>query len=549
MAQVRTIQRPGRWDIPFGGGLTDAELQAVLSVPAFARMTEQRFPPHLPLEDLLRNDARILRREAGDVIYRQGEYGTSAYFVLAGSLTQFRDLPGDWLGRQTRSARHPIRNLMDLLRLPSHRESRPVSDYEVLRAQSKSVDEDWVPRVANFQQVLTHHSRAQIPDHSFVGDLEAMNRTPREHTLVVGEARTNLLEIRWQGWRDLLQLVPSLRTWFDERYRGHLPEVFRTLPQFANLTNKSMHRLVEATEALTFGDYDWSIPFKQKDVAEPVVVQQGDHAEHVYLIRAGFARVARDGQTVQVLGAGQLFGMDTFRNADVAFDASLTALGYAHVLQIPRHVLRQLPIEDSDAVAGSSLRINGEAQRAKAEPAPPSLKDGLLDFLTDRRFTNGTATMVIDLDRCTRCDDCVRACSKTHGNNPRFLRHGPVHERLMIANACLHCQDPVCLRGCPTGAINRETLGGQVVINDKTCIGCAACANACPYDAIRMVEISDDKGRPVVALDGAPVLQATKCDLCVDQRGGPACATACPHDALKRVDMRDLAKESTWLNR
>jgi ferredoxin len=49
----------------------------------------------------------------------------------------------------------------------------------------------------------------------------------------------------------------------------------------------------------------------------------------------------------------------------------------------------------------------------------------ILEFLTENRFFNGTATMVIDLDRCTRCDDCVRACASTHDNNPRFLRHGP----------------------------------------------------------------------------------------------------------------------------
>ena len=48
----------------------------------------------------------------------------------------------------------------------------------------------------------------------------------------------------------------------------------------------------------------------------------------------------------------------------------------------------------------------------------------MLEFLVDNRTINGTASMLIDLDRCTRCDDCVRACASTHNNNPRFIRHG-----------------------------------------------------------------------------------------------------------------------------
>ena len=48
---------------------------------------------------------------------------------------------------------------------------------------------------------------------------------------------------------------------------------------------------------------------------------------------------------------------------------------------------------------------------------------------------------------------------------------------------------------------------------------------------------------------GAPVMKATKCDLCIDQPGGPACQRACPHDALERVDMRDLPNLLDWLHR
>ena len=52
-----------------------------------------------------------------------------------------------------------------------------------------------------------------------------------------------------------------------------------------------------------------------------------------------------------------------------------------------------------------------------------------------------------------------------------------------------------------------------------------------------MVEIQDQDGLSILdPKTQQPILKATKCDLCIDQLGGPACVNACPHDALKRVD-------------
>jgi len=131
----------------------------------------------------------------------------------------------------------------------------------------------------------------------------------------------------------------------------------------------------------------------------------------------------------------------------------------------------------------------------------------------------------------------------------RFLRHGPQYGHYMVANACMHCTDPVCMIGCPTGAIGRDETAGMVIINDLTCVGCSTCANACPYSNIRMVEIRDDKGAFILDQNNAPVAKATKCDLCIDQPTGPSCEQACPHDALKRVDMRDKKEFGAWLHR
>ena len=117
----------------------------------------------------------------------------------------------------------------------------------------------------------------------------------------------------------------------------------------------------------------------------------------------------------------------------------------------------------------------------------------------------------------------------------------------MFTNACMHCLDPVCMIGCPTGAIGRDPQSGNVTINDMTCIGCATCANSCPYENIRMVEINDTKGRKILDQEtNQPIVKATKCDFCIDQLGGPACQRACPHDALIRLDLTEPTEATNW---
>ena len=235
---------------------------------------------------------------------------------------------------------------------------------------------------------------------------------------------------------------------------------------------------------------------------------------------------------------------------------TLRAIGYTHALIVPTRIMEQivlptLPRSEWPPLISAATDEPGTDTPDESAQTEARERVGadVLEFLTENRFFNGTAAMAIDLDRCTRCDDCVRACASTHDNNPRFLRHGPSSGRLMIANACMHCADPVCMIGCPTGAIHRESFAGQVVINPVTCIGCKACYNNCPYDAIRMVEIRDQDGEFLLDQELKPITKATKCDLCVENHGGPACERACPHGALKRVNLNDLQALTKWMKR
>src|SRR3954465_763894 len=69
---VASIQRPQRWDVPFGEKMTDGDVAWLLARDPFRRMDPARFPASTPLEGVLRNDCRIVRHQPGDLIIREG---------------------------------------------------------------------------------------------------------------------------------------------------------------------------------------------------------------------------------------------------------------------------------------------------------------------------------------------------------------------------------------------------------------------------------------------------------------------------------------------
>ena len=132
-------------------------------------------------------------------------------------------------------------------------------------------------------------------------------------------------------------------------------------------------------------------------------------------------------------------------------------------------------------------------------------------------------------DNCISCHACESACSEKNDLPPHlayravgYVEGGsyPNYTRLNISMACNHCDDPVCLKGCPTRAYTKFAEYGAVLQDPDICFGCGYCTWVCPYNA---PQLDMTKGH------------VHKCNMCVDRLEvglKPACVSACLGDAL-----------------
>ncbi len=132
-------------------------------------------------------------------------------------------------------------------------------------------------------------------------------------------------------------------------------------------------------------------------------------------------------------------------------------------------------------------------------------------------------------DNCIACHACESACSEKNDLPAHlafravgYVEGGsyPEYTRMNISMACNHCDDPVCLKGCPTRAYTKYAEYGAVLQDPDICFGCGYCTWVCPYNA---PQLDTSAGH------------VSKCNMCVDRLEvglKPACASACLAGAL-----------------
>jgi len=146
---------------------------------------------------------------------------------------------------------------------------------------------------------------------------------------------------------------------------------------------------------------------------------------------------------------------------------------------------------------------------------------------------------VIDNRRCIGCHACSTACKAensvplgVHRTWVKYVEKGtfPHTRRHFQVTRCNHCAKPPCVPICPTAAMFQRP-DGIVEFDSAACIGCKACLQACPYDAIH---IDPDSGT------------AAKCHFCAHRTDvglEPACVVVCPVHAILAGDLDDGGSE------
>jgi len=176
--------------------------------------------------------------------------------------------------------------------------------------------------------------------------------------------------------------------------------------------------------------------------------------------------------------------------------------------------------------------------------------------------------MVIDLERCVGCYASTTAC-KVENGTPAGVWYAPVYERelgrypaakrVFFPTLCCHCKNPLCMKACPTGAIDKRD-DGIVLVDKNKCCGSRACVAACPYGALSFVKaVQGEFGDELTPFEQALYREnhvagtVQKCTFCahrIDQGNyEPACVQTCP--TLCRVfgDLDDPASEVSRLIR
>src|SRR5262249_31295356 len=141
------------------------------------------------------------------------------------------------------------------------------------------------------------------------------------------------------------------------------------------------------------------------------------------------------------------------------------------------------------------------------------MKSVLLNDFLGQQLMGAENLLILDLEKCTRCDDCVRGCASAHDGITRLIREGVRYDKYLVATSCRQCRDPLCMVGCPVGSIHRQD-SLEIIIEDW-CIGCGLCSKNCPYDNINMhswtvIEKDAESGE----MKEVVKKKATVCDLC-----------------------------------
>ncbi|MBK9709676.1 MAG: cyclic nucleotide-binding domain-containing protein [Acidobacteria bacterium] len=414
---------------------------------------------------------------------------------------------------------------------------------------------------------------SEIPEGVQFGELSVLAGVPRAATVCAPEGQSvKVLEVQRPALR-LLRKLPKFGEYLDNTFRRHGRAA--TIKEIKSVTELSDEAVKNLESISRFRVY----------TKNHVLYRAGEQIRNLYLLRSGWARLAPRTEVTHIAitdsesrnwnaksgeiysGKWHCFGVEAITR-DREWEQNCTLLGRCEVLEISLSQLRQYPELRETLLLAFTRPTTDEDLTRSRQPFPIARAQ---EDLIETGLVEATNLLVMDMEMCVRCGNCSMACHQVHGQSrllrrgihitrPESLKAGSGFQSMLAPSVCMHCKDPECLTGCPTGAIGRFP-GGQVDIDHKTCIGCADCATQCPYNAISMIpRKAKNPPQPTglkswfrlspdplpKAVEQTDDLLAVKCNLCAGTGLNPdgaarqaySCEENCPTGALLRVDPR-----------
>jgi CRP-like cAMP-binding protein/Fe-S-cluster-containing hydrogenase component 2 len=309
----------------------------------------------------------------------------------------------------------------------------------------------------------------------FYGEAGAMGGLPRS-TDVVAADDCLIFYLPGPDLKFVAHNNPDARDTLELLYRNRAVRILaQELDLFDGVSGEFIDQLIPRCEMI------------RKDTAGVEIIREGNVADSLFIIRDGWIRISvRDDrgnqQVIAYRGPNEYVGeMALFQGG--TREATAISAGKCELVKIQYEDFRKL-IEGfprAEQAVRATIARRHEAQRTLT----PELRQRLESW-GEMGVLQNEALLVMDLDLCVKCDQCVKACESLHGES-RLVRTGIQIDHYLVPSACRHCDDPKCMSACPTGAVKRRPEG-EIYFEYDQCIGCGNCQIACPYDNIAMIE-------------------------------------------------------------
>ena len=396
---------------------------------------------------------------------------------------------------------------------------------------------------------------------SWFGEMSCMSSAPRAAT-VIAESESVVLSVPRHTFMRLYSDKGSagFKKTIDEQYRDRaLTNHLANVSLFRGLRDRVLKQIADVAELVVV----------EKGVN---IVKEGDAGDAFYLVRTGHAKVwnlVEGREEIKAWVCENSFFGEVALLTDKPRRSTVSAVDRMDLVRIPKQEFLALMEQHPDMKSLVMERLQQLYETEFLSDDEAAARERAREIGAELEVIKAGEALVIDMSKCTRCNQCVTGCIEAHEDRiPRIGKRGINYGDLLLTSSCYNCRVPDCMLACKFGAIRRDRRG-QVNIDPLACTGCSLCEPACPYGTIHMQSLVGDTGFQVIAspmqqlLSTIPLIgkmfapkqklpmatepaekaddkkgpkaRAVKCDLCAG-RGDMACIYNCPCGAIERID-------------